>query len=491
MPYGDVPKDGNGPFLLSEYNKTFAAFKAAGINTVAILYGSSAGNHIAPANPDEFADYASRVATAWKGNVAGYMVWNEADGEVFWDSGPDAARYTDLLKRAYPRIKAADPSAIVSFTPLTSGNFTFLSDAYKAGAKGSFDVVGIDTDTACNLVSPYSFYRDGDRIAQLTFLGYREVRQVMLDNADDKPLWLEFGWSTSGALCNQGQYLGQKAGGVAEADQALYLRQAYHCMQETPYVQLAFWFDLKDSGGDTPDTRFGLMRPDRSKKPAFAAFQDVARGTDTQSGPCGDLVGPTVSVKAPTAGQRFTGSLLLSASATDTSGLGRITFLADGQEIRNFTTDLADDKAVSLDWQGAKKLALGKHTITVVALDKNGTATRTSVDVTKVDPSELLADAHASFKLARVRCSRRTCTLKGKLTGPSGLSLDGKVQVLWQLKDRKGVFKTLHKGLKQANRPFTFTQHLAKPGAWRVQVKYLARPPFRPLASPSLRLRVR
>ncbi|MDQ1702364.1 MAG: polysaccharide biosynthesis protein PslG [Frankiaceae bacterium] len=491
VPYSDVPKDGNGPFLLSEYNTTFAAFKAAGINTVAILYGSSAGNHAGPADPGEFADFASRVATAWKGNVAGYMVWNEADGNVFWDGAPQAARYTELLKRAYPRIKAADPAATVSFTPLTSGNSAFLAEAYANGAKGSFDVVGIDTDTACNLVSPYSFYRAGDRIAQLTFLGYREVRQVMLDNGDDKPLWLEMGWSTSKALCNQGVYAGQKPGGVSEDDQALYLRQAFHCMQETPYVQLAFWFDLQDAGGDTPDSRFGLLRPDHTKKPAYAAFQDFARGNDTQTGPCGDLEGPAISIKAPTAGQQFTGSLTISASAKDISGLGRITFQADGKEIRNFTADLADDKVVTLDWQGAKQLPLGKHTITVIALDKNGTATKTSVDVTKVDPAALAATAKATFKMGKLHCARRTCSVKGRLAGPAGLSLDGKVQILWQFKNRKGVFKTLHKAMKNANKPFSFKQRLSQAGTWRVQVTYLAKPPFRTVSTPSLRLRVR
>ena len=42
-----------------------------------------------------------------------------------------------------------------------------------------------------------------------------------------------------------------------------------------------------------------------------------------------------------------------------------MTFQADGKEIRNFTgADVGSGKAVKLEWQGAKNLAFGPHTIT-------------------------------------------------------------------------------------------------------------------------------
>src|SRR5207248_8263616 len=95
---------------------------------------------------------------------------------------------------------------------------------------------------------------------------------------------------------------------------------------------------------------------------------------DQLTGPCGDFDPPAIKVMAPAANQQFVGSLKIEASASDGGvGLARITFRADGKsdEIVNFTTDVANDKPVVLDWQGAKKLANGKHTIAIEAIDKN------------------------------------------------------------------------------------------------------------------------
>ena len=67
----------------------------------------------------------------------------------------------------------------------------------------------------------------------------------------------------------------------------------------------------------------------------------------------------------------FVDVLPIEAAATDSSGVGRITLIADGKLIRNFTTGKTRatgfPKTLSgaIDWQGAKKLALGAHTITV------------------------------------------------------------------------------------------------------------------------------
>ena len=52
------------------------------------------------------------VATRYKGKVSAYEVWNEPNGKVFWDPEPDAAQYTELLKAAYPAIKAAEQGLI-------------------------------------------------------------------------------------------------------------------------------------------------------------------------------------------------------------------------------------------------------------------------------------------------------------------------------------------------------------------------------------------
>ena len=70
-----------------------------------------------------------------------------------WTSGPqgpEPAVYAGLLKAAYPKIKGADPSAlvvggvvgaVVAFFALTMDPVTFVEQMYAAGAQGSFDAL--------------------------------------------------------------------------------------------------------------------------------------------------------------------------------------------------------------------------------------------------------------------------------------------------------------------------------------------------------------
>ena len=73
-------------------------------------------------------------------------------------------------------------------------------------------------------------------------------------------------------------------------------------------------------------------------------------------------------------------------------------------------------------------------------------------------------------------------------TATPGLS--GKVRVYWQQK-RKGKWKTIHGGLKPANKPFTFKQKLKGKGTWRAQVRYLNVAPYKASTVTSKTLRVK
>ncbi|HSD76395.1 MAG TPA: hypothetical protein VLA98_03290, partial [Solirubrobacteraceae bacterium] len=208
-----------------------------------------------PDDPGDFATFARRFAQRMHdalapvgGQVAGYEVWNEPDEGQFWRGGPQPARYAALLERAYPAIKAADPRAKVVLGPTTGNNYGWLEQLYGQGAGQSFDAVAVHTDTACLDRGPDAFYRDGGRIARFTFLGYREVHATMAAHGDGaKPIWMtELGWSANSLTCSRGRWAGQKPAGVSEADQAAYLRQAFHCMASDPYVEYALWFNHRD-----------------------------------------------------------------------------------------------------------------------------------------------------------------------------------------------------------------------------------------------------
>ena len=338
----------------------------------------SSDEHTPPANPDDYAALVGALAQRWGTLVAAYELWNEEDSPAWWVGAPDPAAYAALLKATYPVVKAADPSATVVLGGLTGNDYPFLEALYQNGAKGSFDAVGVHTDTACNVNSPYTFLRGMDgRMIPDSFLAYREVHAVMLANGDDKPIWMtELSWRTTDATCTEGAFAGSKLQGVSVGQQATYLAQAYHCMAQDPYVQVAVWFPLQDQDADVS----GLLRADGSRKPSFAAMQDYAHRGDQLSEPCGDFTGPRIDVTAPADHTTYSGALPIRVSAHSSQGVGRITLKIDGRLIRNYTNQaFPATLAGALHWHGARSIRLGRHILTFIAIDKLRNVAETSL----------------------------------------------------------------------------------------------------------------
>jgi hypothetical protein len=233
---------------------------------------------------------------------------------------------------------------------------------------------------------------------------------------------------------------------------------------------------------------YGLTRTDSSHKPSWDAFHSVATQGDQLSGACGDFDPPSLTIKSPATSEQYVQVLTISAVATDATAVGRITFQADGNEIRNFTgTAVGSGKTVTLEWQGAKNLAFGPHTITAIALDPQGNTITKSVQVTRV--KKLAATLKTRIKLGKVKVRSRKASVSGRVTKTATPGLSGKVRVYWQQK-RKGKWKTIHGGLKPANKPFTFKQKLKRKGTWRVQVRYLNVAPYKASSATSKTMRV-
>jgi hypothetical protein len=329
----------------------------------------SSDDHTPPANPQDYAAFVGGLAQRWGARVAAYELWNEEDSPTWWVGAPDPAAYAALLKATYPVLKAAEPNATVVLGGLTGNDYPFLEALYADGAKGYFDAVGVHTDTACNVDSPYTFLRGpGERLIPDSFLAYREVHAVMLANGDDKPIWMtELSWRTTEATCEEGAWAGQKAQGVSESQQATYLAQAYHCLAQDPYVQVAIWFPLQDEGVDVS----GLLRANGSRKPSFAAMEEYAHRGDTLSEPCGSFSGPAIDISAPADHTTYAGILPISVSARDSQGVGRITLKIDGKLIRNYTNQgFPRTLAGALHWHGAARIPPGRHILTFIAVDK-------------------------------------------------------------------------------------------------------------------------
>jgi Cellulase (glycosyl hydrolase family 5) len=375
---------------IANYEQTFQSLPT-GTKVILDVVGTpewetgSSNEHTPPANPHEYAAFVGALAQRFGPQVSAYEIWNEEDSSGWWAGGPNPAAYAQLLEATYPVVKAAEPNATVVLGGLTGNDYQFLEGVYQAGAKGSFDAVGVHTDTACNKLSPYEFLRgEGNLLIPDSFLAYREVHAVMLANGDDKPIWMtELSWRTTNATCAEGAWAGKTAAGVSEEQQATYLRQAYHCLAEDPYVQVALWFPLLDEGAVTS----GLLRANGSRKPSFAAMRAYAHEGDKLTEPCGNFTGPKISVASPVNHVTYSGPLPINVTATSSAGVFRIKLEIDGKLIRNYDgSNFPTTLTGELDWQHAKHIPYGWHTLTFIAYDKQNNVSQTSIRIYHARP---------------------------------------------------------------------------------------------------------
>jgi hypothetical protein len=338
-----------------------------------------------PRSVGDYAAFVAKLARRLDGRVAAWEIWNEEDESAFWSTGPNPARYTQLLRAAYKAIKRVDKHSTVLVGGLTGNNYEFVQAMYKDGARGSFDAVGVHTDDACHVESPYE-YEYANNVAghfsRWSFLGYRTLHSVMLANHDRKPIWMtELGWSTYPGACDAGRWAGQKPGGVSPEVQATYLRQAYHCLAQDPYVQVGIWFGLQDLGpGSGSRGDFGLLAQSLQLTPAFSALASYQREGDTLKEPCGDFSGPSISVARPTRGAHLHGALTVVLSATDPFGVQRVTLETDRHHhVRTFTTHPGKPRFnVRWWWWDAGTLRPGRHVLKVLAVDERGNVSTSS-----------------------------------------------------------------------------------------------------------------
>ena len=293
------------------------------------------------------------------------------------------------MKAAYPAIKSAEPSATVVLGGLTGNDYEFLSQLYADGAKGSFDAVAVHTDTICDVESPYEILRNGQtdpRINRWSFLGYRTVHEVMLAHGDGSPIWMtELGWSTDTSVCNSGAWAGQKPAGVSPQ------QQPHSCCRPTTASRRTHtcrW--ASGSAYRTPNRSAARVAATVCSTRACNPSRPTGRWPTTTATAiasierCGGQQGPTVKLMSPKTGVRYSNTLPISVTASDSAKVYQISLYDEGHIIRSFYVHGGlPTLSGHMVWYGARLLKPGKHTLTAKAFDERNNTSTTSITIVR------------------------------------------------------------------------------------------------------------
>jgi hypothetical protein len=455
------------------------------------------GDRTTMATPAEYAAVAADLATQLKGKDVAYEIWNEEDDTTFWTNGPQPAAYAALLKAAYPAIKGADPAASVVVGGLVGNDYEFVQSLYDNGAKGSFDAVGVHTDTACLTTDPGEYYREPNgRIGRYSFTGYREVRAVTQANGDDKPVWMtELGWATTNATCQRGGRAGTKVGGVSQADQAAFLTKAYGCLAADPWLQEAAWFNLHDlqTGSSDDSLNLGLVTTSFVRKPAFSAFQRAATAAPIACGGVKDSGIPEVTIAAPTDGAQYLTSLPIDIRATDDQGVNDIDLLVDGKQVPLKTVKNGKNASVKFEWGGAKNLAYGPHTVVALAHDEAKNQGKATVKVIHVGGGAYPFKVPTAYALTVGKVKHGKVKVRGKVSALGGYSrlAHGRAYVSFSHFDtRTNRWTKVSRFSRDAKHAFTFSYAFKKRGVWRITGDFKPKKGFKKATSKVRKLKL-
>ena len=210
-----------------------------------------------------FARYCKAVVGRYAQlGVKHYEIWNEPNlcitGFCPWNPGPNPSEYLELLKSAYAACKAVDPSVYIvgcSTSPLDEPQTNqkipgveFIKQVFNLGGGAYMDAV--------------SFHQYPIGRAPEQWVSYETGRiQAVVGT---KPMWItEVGYPTNL---------------VTEDNQANIIARTYLLGKTIPQLQRISWYDLQNDCTDpgNAECRYGILREDRSMKPAYKALKTVA-----------------------------------------------------------------------------------------------------------------------------------------------------------------------------------------------------------------------
>ncbi len=250
----NIEGQGKGRFEWNEPDRIMKAIDNAGLKVVARVDATPGWARAEQVYPDDgppdrmsdWTDFLTALASRYKGRIDAYEIWNEPNLMREWGrKTPSAVEYVELLRASSAAIKRADPQAIIitgalSPTTETSANArpdtTFLREMYAAGAKGTFDMLGVhapgfksapETDPAVVASDPRLSNNDPsppELRRAYTFRRVEDLRQIMVENGDAEKsvAVLEMGWTSDNRPNSDYRWHA-----VTEQEKADYLARAF------------------------------------------------------------------------------------------------------------------------------------------------------------------------------------------------------------------------------------------------------------------------
>ncbi len=229
---------------------------------------SGTTNHVPPDHLSDYANFA-RIVTARYApfGLRTWEIWNEPNGNQFWQPGPDANEYGALFRVAAAAIRGVEANATLLTGGLTPGpdygglvsQTTYLDQLYSNGTAQLADGIA---------VHPYSFPSLPMDPNQLAVGGFKDLPALhaLMDRHGDgrKKIWItEFGAPT-----------GTAPQAVSEEAQAAAVVQARQQVQLWDWAGPLIYYGLRDNGNDRSNIllNFGVLRRDLTPKPAGVAL---------------------------------------------------------------------------------------------------------------------------------------------------------------------------------------------------------------------------
>ncbi|MCU1429981.1 MAG: hypothetical protein JWL83_3981 [Actinomycetia bacterium] len=271
---------GKGQFNWGPSDALVSAANARGLKIDAVVSYApfwarpGGSNDIAPpTNSNDYGDFLAAATARYAPlGVHTWEIWNEPNLFTMWSPKPDIAKYTSLLKAAYPRIHAIDSSATV----LTGGTspawdapdgsqylpLTFLKGIYANGGKGYFDAVGHHPSTypySSNLVADWSSFQQS-----------KLIYSYMVSQGDGaKKIWAtEIGFPT-----------GTDNRAVSELNEGKLYAESLEAWTAFSFHGPMFIYSVRDEGTNLADhyQNFGIMHVDGTPKAGYTRIVQALR----------------------------------------------------------------------------------------------------------------------------------------------------------------------------------------------------------------------